>query len=254
MPADQRPRTAARRAAEARRVALAQAAATRRRRSVAGGLAAAAAVVIALVVVIVVQDGRTSIPDRSAVPGNTVADGAAVRVGDAGAPVVVEVYEDYLCPVCRAFEEQNAATLAELVDSGAAAVEYHPVAILDRASTDRYSTRALNAAAVVADAAGPEAFVDFSGLLFAAQPEEGGPGLSDDRLVALAEQAGATGTRVADGIRDLAYEDWTRRVTDEASKAGLQGTPTIRVDGEELPLREATPEGIAAAVSAAAQG
>ena len=98
--------------------------------------------------------------------------------------------------------------------------------------------------AVVADAAGPQAFVDFSALLFAAQPEEGGPGLSDDRLVALAEQAGAAGNRVADGIRDLAYEDWTRRVTDEASKAGLQGTPTIRVD--DLPRAlpgEAAPVG-----------
>ena len=45
-----------------------------------------------------------------------------------------------------------------------------------RARTTQYSTRALNAAAAVVDAAGPDAFQTFHDLLFANQPAEGGVG------------------------------------------------------------------------------
>ncbi len=103
-------------------------------------------------------------------------------------------------------------------------------------------------------AAGTEAFLAFHDLLFANQPAEGGAGLSDDELIALAERAGATGQDVDSGIRDRAYEDWTRQITDAASRAGLAGTPTVLIDDEELDLRQASPQGLEAAVRAAAAG
>ena len=255
-PAQQRSKRAgARERIEAKRAAeaAARARAQRRRRTVVGGVVAAVVVLVALVVVIVVQTQRTSTSDAAAAPANTVDGGAAFRVGQADAPVTVDLYEDFLCPTCKAVEDLSGDTLAELVADGTIAIDYRPVAILDRASADAYSTRALNAAAVVADAAGVEAFVEFHGLLFANQPAEGGPGLSDDELIDLAGQAGASGPEVETGIRDLVYEEWTKKVTDEASKEGLQGTPTIRVDGEPLELENATPDGIRAAVAAAAQ-
>ncbi len=257
MPTDQtrtRSKAAARQRIEARRAAeaAALAQAQRRRRTVIGGIAAAVAVLVALVVVVVVQTQRTATSADARVPADTVADGTAVRVGQADAPVTVTVYEDFLCPACKSFEDTSGDTLAALVADGTAAVEYRPVAILDHYSTDDYSTRALNAAGVVADAAGPEAFLAFHNLLFAAQPAEGGAGLSDDDLIALAGRAGATGEEVESGIRDRVYEDWTERVTDAASQAGLTGTPTILVDGEQLDLRQATPQGLEAAVRAAA--
>ena len=254
MSASSTKRTAARQRIEAKRAAeaAARAQAERRRRRVIGGALAAAAVVVALVVVIVVQSARTA-PSSDAAPAGTVADGTGVLVGDADAPVVVDLYEDFLCPACRQFEEVNGATLESLVDDGAIQLRYRPIAILDRFSTDEYSTRSLNAAGVVLDAAGPEAFAEFAGLLFAEQPAEGGPGLTDDRLIELAADAGASGAEVEEGIRDRVFEDWTARVTEEASKAGVSGTPTVLIDGETLDLAEATPENITALVEAAAE-
>ena len=128
-------------------------------------------------------------------------------------------------------------------------VRYRPVAILDRLSDDDYSTRAANAAAVVADAAGVEAFHTFSELLFARQPAEGGPGLPDDELITLAAQAGASGDDVASGIRDLRFGTWVARATDQASQDGLTGTPRVLVDG--VPLQVPTSEALTAAVEAA---
>jgi protein-disulfide isomerase len=240
-----RRRIAEKRAAEER----ARAQERRRRRAVVGGVVAAVVVVVAVVVVIVVQSARTSTSPDAAVPANTVDGGTAFAVGPADAPVTVDVYEDFLCPACRQFEATAGDTLAGLAAEGTAQVRYHPIAILDRASTDDYSTRALNAAAVVADAAGTEAFHAFHDALFAEQPAEGGPGLTDERLGELAAEAGATGPDVEEAITGLVYEDWTREVTDAASRAGVAGTPTVLVDG--APLQDRSAEGLRAAVAAA---
>ena len=242
-----RDRLAARRAAEA-----AERARVERRRRTGIGVVAALLVVLAVVVVIVVQTRRTDSSAAAATPAGTAEQGTAVVVGRPDAPVAVDVYADFQCPVCARFEATNGETLGNLVDDGQIALRYRPMAFLDRASTTDYSTRALNAAAVVLDSAGPEAFVAFHDLLFADQPEEGTAGLTDDQLIGYAEQAGATGPEVAAGIRDRTFEDWTARVTEEASKAGITGTPTVLVDGEVLDPAELTPDGLTSAVAAAA--
>ena len=87
-------------------------------------------------------------------------------------------------------------------------------------------------------------------LIFAHQPAEGGPGLTDEELIALASEAGADGDDVAAGIRDLRFGDWVAEATDRASQDGLTGTPWVLVDG--TPLRAPSAETVAAAVQAAA--
>jgi protein-disulfide isomerase len=99
-----------------------------------------------------------------------------------------------------------------------------------------------------------EAFLEFHDALFAEQPAEGGPGLTDQRLGELAAAAGATGAGVGQAITGLVYEDWTRQVTDAASRAGITGTPTVLVDGEPLAPAQLTPAGVTDAVTTAAEG
>lgn len=224
-------------------------AAQRRRRTVIGGSVAGVLVVVALLVVIVIQVQRTSTSAEAVAPAGVGDDGQSFLVGPADAPVTVEVYEDFVCPACGQFEALTGPTLAALAEEGAVQVRYRPIALLDQYSTDKYSTRSLNAAAVVADAAGVEGFLQFHEALFAQQPREGGPGLSDDTLIELAGEAGATGADVADAIRDLRFGDWVEQVTDAASKAGVNSTPTVLVDGEQLADR--SPQGLSAAVAAA---
>ncbi len=252
MPTDRtRWKATARRGQEARRAvgAAARASVQRRSRTFLGAICGAVAVLVAVIVVGVVQNQRTAVSADAATPANTVAE-AGVRFGDPDAPVTVHVYEDFLRPASKSFEDTLGATLTGLVTEGAAVVEYRPVAIVDHASTDACSTRALNAAAVVTDTAGTDAFLAFHELLFTQQPAEGGAGLSDDQLIALAERASAAGEQVEAGIRDRAFEDRTRRVTDQASRDGLTGTPTVLADGEVLDAR--TPQGLRDAVPAAA--
>jgi protein-disulfide isomerase len=221
----------------------------RRRRTV---VAVVVVVLLALVVGVgvAVQAGRDSGGGSLAEPSGTTSDGTGFAAGQADAPVTVEVYEDFQCPACRAFEESSGQTLSELVDAGTVRVVYRPIAFLDRASTDRYSTRALNAAACVADAAGTDAYIAYHESLFAEQPAEGGPGLADARLTELATAAGADADRVGRCIPDLEFGGWSADVTDAASKAGVNGTPTVLVAGERVEVP--TPENLRAAVQRAA--
>ena len=58
---------------------------------------------------------------------------------------VLAIYEDFQCPHCRDFEKTFGPTVAKMVDSGAVAVDYYMVAILNRSNAG-YSSRAANAA------------------------------------------------------------------------------------------------------------
>ena len=256
MPADTRSgskRAAARQRIEAKRAdeAAARSRAERRRRTVIGAVVATVLVIAAVVVVIVVQTSRNSTTAGAAVPANTIDSGNVIAVGSATAPVTLDLYEDFQCPNCKAFEDTNASTLASLVAAGTVQLHYHGMAFLDTSANDRYSTRALNAAAAVVAAAGPTAFQAFHDLLYANQPAEGGSGLTDDQLVAYAQQSGADGAAVQQAIRALTYGDWVKQVTDQASKDGVTGTPTVLVDGTRL--TDLTADGLTAAVTAAQQ-
>jgi protein-disulfide isomerase len=241
-----RERIAARRAAEA----AARARAERRRRNLLAGTVAGIVVLVALVVVIVVQTHRTSTSAAAAVPAN--AAGTEIVVGSATAPVTVDLYEDFQCPNCKAFEAESGSTLAQLIAAGTVQAHYHGMAFLDTSANDQYSTRALNAAAVVLATAGPDAFQTFHDLLFVNQPAEGGSGLTDARLVDYAGQAGATSSAVQADIHDLAYGDWVKESTDQASKDGVTGTPTVLVAGTKL--TDISAAGLTAAVTAAQAG
>ncbi len=218
------------RAAQVRREA--ERAELRRRNRIAQGFGL---VLLALVVGIgaSVQAARDTTGADAAVPQGAVAT-YAVPYGDEDPEVVVDVYEDFMCPFCGQFESAGQGTIEQLADTPGVQFRYHVLAFLDRASSTNYSMRSSNAYAVVLDAAGPEAAKTFHDALYAEQPAEGSAGLSDDRLIELAAEAGAQGSEVEDAIRSKRFEQWVRNGTDAASQDGVNQTPTVKVDGEEV--------------------
>src|ERR1700754_1950305 len=73
------------------------------------------------------------------------ASGAVVTAGNG--PVVVDVYEDYLCPICERFEQAYGSEITQALNAGQITVRYHSIAILDsRSNPPGYSTRGANAA------------------------------------------------------------------------------------------------------------
>ena len=151
----------------------------------------------------------------------------------------IQIWVDYQCPVCAIFDETNGEQIETLVEEGAATLEIHPVAILDRASLgSRYSSRSMNAAGCVANYA-PNNFLAFNTALFENQPEEQTAGLDDAQLIELARDAGVgQPSSVADCIEEDRFESWTASVTERAvsnpdllNDQGQFGTPTVLVNG-----------------------
>jgi protein-disulfide isomerase len=166
----------------------------------------------------------------------------------AGGKVLIQAYEDFGCPVCQQFEAQYGAQIKQLVTSGAAVIQYHPVAILDHNFTDNdYSTRAANAAAAIANFS-PNAFYKFHTIMYepGVQPKEGSAGLTDARLIAIAKQAGATNmSQIEAAITAQTFKNWVGKRTDEfvadsGSLSGVRfpasrtsaGTPELIVNGQ----------------------
>ncbi|WP_422771162.1 DsbA family protein [Plantactinospora sp. WMMC1484] len=184
------------------------------------------------------QDAGDFTPPAGANP-----EGTGIVVGSG--PVNIDVYEDFICPICREFEQQAGETLDRLVAEGKARVTYHPVAFLDRFSSTEYSTRSSAASGCAAQSG---KFREYAEALFDRQPPEGGPGLSDEQLVEVAGSVGLGRDSFRNCVEENTFEKWTEHVTEEAARAGVTGTPTVLVAGNRV---AASPEAITAAVAAA---
>jgi protein-disulfide isomerase len=237
---------ASQRAAEIRK---AQEAKERRRRNAV--VAAVVVVVLAVVAGIgyAVQAGRDTTGESATAPSGV--EGYAVPVGEASAPVTVDLYEDFMCPACGAFEKSAGPALDKWVSKGTVRLRYNIIAFLDDASTTDYSTRAASAFAAVVDGDGPDVAAAYHRVLFANQPSEGGPGLDDEKLADLAEQAGADRAAVADALADETFKQWVVNATDASSAKGIHQTPTVMVDGKQVSLGNDPVAALRTAVEAA---
>ena len=189
-------------------------------------------IAVAVVLLVVVGAGIWWQLSRSAVtvedagasaPAELLDDGVAV--GTADAPVV-EVYADFLCPHCLELEERLGATIDELVTSGEARLVLHPVSFID-------PTESARSAAALGCAAETTSVLGFQRALFA----NAAGGFATERLVEVATATGLDDD-VVQCVRDEAQLEWAAAVDTAARDRGVGGTPTIFVDGEELPIEQ----------------
>lgn len=246
---EERRKAAAAKVAEMRQAELA---AERRRRSLTVSAVAVAVIVVIVVVVVVIQS-RSSSPTVAARGVHGATGSYGFIVGKPDAPASMVVYEDFQCPVCKNFEDADGAMLNQKIADGTLKIEYRPIAFLDRMSSTEYSTRALNAAACVRNATGITEWKAYHDLLYKEQPAENTAGLTDTQLTTFANQAGAKAPAVGTCISNGTYRDWASSATDAASKDGVSGTPTIRLNGNNIDVGQlADPAGLGKLIDDAA--
>ncbi|WIB59835.1 thioredoxin domain-containing protein [Curtobacterium sp. MCLR17_007] len=183
------------------------------------------------------RGGITIGQDLKAVSGAASSSPSASST-DSAEPVRITMYVDYLCPECAAFEKTNRTYIEGLVDSGVATVDIHPVATLsNRSQGTKYSLRAANAAACVAQSS-PDAFWAVNRALFAAQPEQGTAGLTDAQLQRTIDRVDGvrdTGTINA-CIDDQRYGKWVDERTSAVTGGDVPGTTLTEFPGVPLVL------------------
>ena len=135
----------------------------------------------------------------------------------------VDDFFDPLCPGCGAVHRASGDRMKELVKSGDIDLRLSPVSFLDEASTDKYSTRAINAFVTVAENT-PERALEFLSALYRKdfQPQEGAQNYSqkpvtDQALVEAAVGAGVPAD-VAKTIPEHRYADWIKKTSEKQVK------------------------------------
>jgi len=173
----------------------------------------------------------------------------------------IQVYLDYQCPFCGAFDSGvagekdkfpgNMDQIGQWVKDGKATLEIHPISFLDgRATPNTYSSRAANAALCVATYS-PDQYFDFNRLLFDNQPAEGTAGPENPALVADTKSVGVQNeSKIADCINNKTYGKWLSNTTATVlnpsytvpgTKIVVNSTPTILVNGHQyLPASNGT--------------
>jgi protein-disulfide isomerase len=162
---------------------------------------------------------------------------ASLTLGKADAPVKIVVYEDFLCPFCRELESSTRDFLAENADKGKVQVTYQPINLLQQYP---YSAKALNAWAAVLKHASPTAALKLHNLLYDNQPYEQASGqVTDSQIADWVKQAGGDNSAVRDAMKsqDTTFFDAAQQAM---TKARITGTPTVYINGKELPVTTVT--------------
>lgn len=196
----------------------------------------AAVAMITVIAVLIVTSGGGGTPSGSLglvrPPESNLAtyeDGEAL--GELDAPVVLEVYSDYQCPVCGRFGREYIPRLTnEFVASGSLRIEARSIAILD----PQGRSESVDSAAGAACAARQGSHWAYHDYLMWNQVGENQGAFSRERLVAMAERVGLDRDTFATCLNDGAVRGEIEDRTAQALGEGINSTPTLVVNGERI--------------------
>jgi protein-disulfide isomerase len=158
-----------------------------------------------------------------------LADGYAL--GEAEAPVTVEIWEDFQCPYCQLFSLQVKPRIVDTyVRTGQARLVFRDLAFLGEES--RW------AAVAASLAADQDRFWPFHDYLFANLQGENVGSYSLDRMLEIAEIVGLDMDEFVAGLEVAAarqrFAELESRAREDAEALGIRATPTVVVNGTVL--------------------
>jgi protein-disulfide isomerase len=148
-------------------------------------------------------------------------------LGDANAPVLIEAWEDYQCPICKA---ANSSVLEQIdknyVATGKARLEFRNFPFLGPEST---------AAADAAEcAAEQDKFWPYHDALYDAQRAENSGVFSTSKLKSLAGSTGMDTNAFNACVDSGRYKDTVAAEKASGESIGVNATPTFFVDGQRI--------------------
>ncbi len=170
-------------------------------------------------------------------PVSRNADGSITMAKAGVTAPVLEVFEDFQCPICKEFENAAGSTLKRLAAEGKVKVVYRPFQLFtgeDREPLSSNSRRAANAALCTP----ADKWVSYHDTLYKFQPPEGETGFADGDLIAWGGDLGITGASFATCVNDARKAGQIDQMTKYATGTRkVTGTPTVYLDGRALDLQ-----------------
>jgi protein-disulfide isomerase len=192
-------------------------------------------ILVAIIVLVSIKNASTPVGKVTPITpiARPMANGTAM--GDPNAPVKVEVWEDFQCPMCKNFtESQERQVMETYVKNGQVYYVFHQypfIDTLDNLSSTNESHQAANAS-MCANEQGR--FWDYHDILFTNWTGENDGGFSDKRLAAFAETLGLDMNAFQACFKENRYKNQIEEDFAAGKKAGVSGTPSVFVNGTML--------------------
>ncbi len=181
-----------------------------------GGVAAAAIVVLGLVFINLTTAPRTPIAPAKTSAGRVL--------GSADAPVTIDLYSDFQCPICRRAELMLKSLAAKFIDTGKAKVVYHNFAFIGNESV-----RAAQAAECANDQG---QFWTYATHLFDNQTGENVGAFSDANLKRFAQEL-KLDTAAFDACLDSnKHAALIQQELEQGRALGIKATPSFFLNGQ----------------------
>ncbi len=153
-------------------------------------------------------------------------------MGQADAPVTLDVWSDFQCPACGVFARDTETLIREtFVVDGTLRIFHHDAAFQGRRSASSYD-ESVEASAGAHCAGEQGSFWQFHDWLFANQSGENEGAFARDRLEAIAERTGLDVDAWNACMDRGDVQDQVVADTDAGAADGIRLTPTIAVNGE----------------------
>ncbi len=161
-------------------------------------------------------------------------------LGNADAPVTIDLYGDFQCTVCRSFMEDTEARLIDnYVRQGKLKIVYHDFIVIDSMNGGHDSEDAADAARIAADQG---KFLVFSDYMWANQQNEQTGEFSRDRLIDIARLSGLDVAKFTADLDAGKYLADVRAESANGHPAGITGTPAILVNGTQVGAAGTVPD------------
>jgi protein-disulfide isomerase len=209
----------------------------RRRIRVAGvGAGVVALIAAATAGILVHSNGDTTGKARSAYAGHFApvtlnADNSVTMAQPGVTKPVLDVYEDFQCAQCRAFERSNGGVIQQLADQSKVRVVYHPFTIFSGQLQQAESIRAWAAA----KCAPANLWVRYHNALYASQPAlTAADGFPISLLVHLGKQVGLATPDFVQCVRSQKYAAQNPPLSNQIINGGVNGAPVLMLNGKVL--------------------
>jgi len=161
---------------------------------------------------------------------NARIDGTSI--GEADAPVQIDVWEDFQCPACARYSSEiESQVITTFVEAGLVLYTFHHYPFIDSQSATKESQQAANASMCAMEQG---RFWDFKDILFANWNGENLGAFSDKRLLAFADSLNLDMVDFKACFNENRYEAEIAADYQAGLAIGVSGTPSVFVNGVQL--------------------
>lgn len=186
------------------------------------GGAAALVLIVVLVMALSNQPAAVSAADYSELPANWINRNV---IGNPDAPVVLQAWEDFLCPACGSWNQMIKPRLMDdYITDGKVQLEFHHFPL------SQHEPGASTAAQSAECAADQGAFWPMHDKLFAGQ-NSGAAAFSAERMIQYAEELGLDSRDFTQCLTGQQHFDNVRGSLNQAMSLGLNSTPSLLING-----------------------